>query len=60
MQVHLIKKVSIELYCIQNAQSRNSFEAWLTKLKFAVWQIPADIRMDQSALYLILVEINIG
>ncbi len=45
MQVHLIKKVSIELYCIQNAQSRNSFEAWLTKLKFALWLIPADIQM---------------
>jgi mRNA interferase HigB len=38
MQVHLIKKVSIELYCIQNAQSRSSFEAWLTKLKFANWE----------------------
>ena len=45
MQVHLIKRASIEQFCIQNAQSRISFEAWLTKLKFANWQLPIHMQM---------------
>lgn len=43
MKVHLIKKQSIEKYIKQNAQSKSSFEIWLSILKYASWQEPNDI-----------------
>jgi mRNA interferase HigB len=44
MKVHLIKKQTVVDYAIDNAQSRLPLSAWLTKLKFADWQIPQDIQ----------------
>lgn len=44
MKVHLIRKESIEEFVRHNAQSRTSFSEWLTKLKYADWEIPADIQ----------------
>lgn len=43
MRVHLIKRESIENYSWFNARSRCSFEGFLTKLKYADWESPADI-----------------
>jgi mRNA interferase HigB len=43
MKVHLIRKETIENFARQNARSRVSFEEWLTKLKYADWNKPADI-----------------
>lgn len=45
MKVHLIRKESIENYISQNAQSSVCFEKWLTKLKYAYWEIPADMQI---------------
>ena len=44
MKVHLIRKETIEEFSKQNAQSRASFSAWLTKIKFADWKEPVDIQ----------------
>jgi mRNA interferase HigB len=43
MKVHLIKKQSIENYVHDNAQSRTSFETWLSIIKRADWDEPKDI-----------------
>jgi|GEM_PF-1076186 len=43
MKVHLIRKETIREFAHQNAQSRISFEEWLAKLKYANWEMPADI-----------------
>jgi mRNA interferase HigB len=43
VRVHLIKRETIENYCYFNARSRCSFEEFLAKLKYADWQIPADM-----------------
>jgi mRNA interferase HigB len=43
MKVHLIRKESIEDYCLHNAQSRVAFEIWLAKLKYADWYLPIDM-----------------
>jgi len=43
MKVHLIKKQSIEDYILKNAQSRVSFEIWLSILKRADWIEPNEI-----------------
>ena len=43
MKVHLIRKESIEMYCLHNVQSRKAFEIWLSLIKFADWGIPSDI-----------------
>lgn len=45
MKVHLIRKESIEAFIKLNAQGRNSFNEWLTKLKYADWNIPADMQV---------------
>ena len=42
MTIHLIRKDTIELYSIQNAQSRNAFEEWMSKLKNADWVSSAE------------------
>ena len=44
MKVHLIRKETIESYSAANAQSRASFGEWLTKLKHADWEKPADMQ----------------
>jgi len=43
MKVHLIRKETIEEFARYNAQSRISFEEWLTKIKSADWTKPADM-----------------
>lgn len=43
MKVRLIRKESIERYVLQNARSRSSFQIWLTLLRQADWDEPADI-----------------
>lgn len=44
MNIHLIRKETIEAFCIQNAQSRGPFEEWLSKLKFADWESTYDMK----------------
>lgn len=44
MKVHLIKKQTIENFVKTNVQSRSSFEDWLEKIKYADWQLPADMQ----------------
>jgi mRNA interferase HigB len=44
MKVHLIRKETIEDFARQHAQCRTSFSEWLTKIKFADWEGPADIQ----------------
>ena len=44
MTIHLIRKDTIELYSIQNAQSRDAFEEWMSKLKNADWVSSADMK----------------
>ena len=43
MKVHLIRRESVELFCTLNVQSRNAFELWLTKIKYADWINTMDI-----------------
>ncbi len=43
MKVHLIKRQSIEDYVNINARSKSSFQIWLSIIKTADWNIPADI-----------------
>jgi len=44
MTIHLIKKETVENFCFFNAQSRDSFEEWLNKLKYADWVTTYDMR----------------
>ena len=44
MKVHLIKKQTIEDFCLGHARSKRSFELWLTALKSANWKTPEDIQ----------------
>jgi mRNA interferase HigB len=44
MKVHIIRKETIEEFARQNARSRPSLEEWLTKVKNADWEKPADMR----------------
>ena len=43
MKVHLIKKQTVEEYTLKNAQSKASFEVWLSILTRADWNEPIDI-----------------
>ena len=43
MKVHLIKIQSIERFAQENAQSKKSFEIWLSIIKRADWDTPQDI-----------------
>lgn len=45
MKVHLIRKETIIAFTKQNAQGRASFDEWCTKLKYADWALPADIKV---------------
>ena len=44
MKVHLIRKETIEQFTKGNAQSRVSFSEWLTKIRYADWNKPADMQ----------------
>jgi mRNA interferase HigB len=44
MKVHLIKEKTIRNYVIGNSGSKIPFEEWLTRLKKADWEKPADIK----------------
>lgn len=44
MKIHLIKKQTIEDFVARNARSKSSFGLWLTAVKFADWNQPADIK----------------
>ncbi len=44
MQVHLIKKQTIEDYVVKNARSNSSFADWLSILKYVDWNQPGDIQ----------------
>lgn len=44
MKVHLIRKETLKAFTKHNAQSRTSFEEWYTKLKYADWEVPADMQ----------------
>jgi len=48
MKVHLIKKQTIEDFVSGNARSKSPFQEWLSKLKFADWEKPADIKQTFS------------
>ena len=49
MQVHLIKKQTIEDYVKENASARLPFGDWLSKVKFADWNTAADIKKTFGA-----------
>lgn len=44
MRVHLIKKQTIEDFVERHSRSRVSLADWLTKVKFADWNRPGDIK----------------
>ena len=44
MRVHLIRKETIEYYVLKNAGVKKSFATWLTDIKYADWNGPADIK----------------
>ena len=53
MTIHLIRKDTIELYSIQNAQSRDAFEEWMSKLKNADWVSSADMKSTFASVDLL-------
>jgi mRNA interferase HigB len=44
MTVHIIKELTIRVYIQANARSRPSFEEFLSKLKYANWERPTDMK----------------
>jgi len=44
MRVHLIEKQTVQDYMDGHASGRSSFENWLTGVKYADWDTPADIQ----------------
>ena len=44
MKVNLIKRQTIEDYAIYKPGSKSPFEEWLSKLKYADWNSPEDIK----------------
>ncbi len=44
MKVHLIRKETVEAFVQRNAKSRPAFNEWLAKLKYANWEVPADMQ----------------
>ena len=44
MRIHLIKKQTIEDYCLSHARSKVSFGHWLEILKGVDWSRPGDIK----------------
>ena len=49
MKVHLIKELTIRNYITKHSGSKNSFNEWLSKIKFADWKIPGDIKKTFSS-----------
>ena len=49
MRVHLIKKQTVEDFVKTNVQSRNSFEDWLEKIKYADWENLMILRLLMAA-----------
>ena len=49
MKTHLIKKQSIEDYVFKNAQSRASFEIWISILKRVDWNEPSNIILTYNS-----------
>ena len=43
MKVHLIKRQTVEDFAARHARSRAAFALWLTAVKYADWNTPADI-----------------
>ncbi|RSK25290.1 type II toxin-antitoxin system HigB family toxin [Hymenobacter metallilatus] len=43
MKVHLIKRQTVEDFVAGHARSRTGFATWLTAVKYADWNTPADI-----------------
>lgn len=43
MKVRAIKQQSIEDFVAAHADSKSSFERWLTAVKYAEWEAPQDI-----------------
>ncbi|PSK95302.1 type II toxin-antitoxin system HigB family toxin [Taibaiella chishuiensis] len=44
MNVHLIRKETIEAYTKKNASGRTGFNEWCVKLKYADWHKPEDMQ----------------
>lgn len=44
MRVHLIKRQTIEQFAKKHARSKVSLIDWLTKIKYADWTVPTDIK----------------
>ena len=53
MKIHLIKKQTIEDFVTRYARSRSSFGLWLTAVKFADWNQPADIQQTFGSVDLL-------
>ncbi len=49
MKIHLVKERTIRNYVLRNVGSKIPFEEWLSKLKKADWNRPADIKNTYSA-----------
>lgn len=49
MNVHLIKKRTIQTYIRDHSNARTSFEDWLSKIRHADWESPEDIRKTFSS-----------
>ena len=45
MKVHLIRRETIEAFAKRNAQSRSAFDEWCIKLKYADWEVPANMQV---------------
>lgn len=43
MRVHLNKKRTVVLFMRKHARSRVSFKEWLSRVKYAEWDIPQDM-----------------
>jgi mRNA interferase HigB len=43
MRIHLIRKETVEDFVLQNPSGRIPFQEWLARIKYADWELPADI-----------------
>jgi mRNA interferase HigB len=48
MKIHLVKEKTIRNFVLNNRGSKIPFEEWLSKLKKADWNMPADIQSTFS------------
>lgn len=49
MKIHLIKRQTIEAYILTQSRSKNAFTLWLTAIRYADWNTPADIKATFGA-----------